>query len=248
MRARTIVPLVLHRVVVERPQDFEDITVPTLEMILERVGGNWVAIDSTGDAVGQTEQGWLLTFDDGYASDYEVVFPRLQTRRQQACFFLIADRIGKPGYLNWNQVREMRRHGMAFGSHGLSHRDMTAMPPKEVRREFSVSRACIEEELGEAVRVFSFPFGYYSHDLIRMAREEGFAVCCTSAHGVCSAPFDIVPRNSINGSMGHARIARTMEASGWTRCMWGIEDIAKRVAKRCLGEAAYTRLRRSVSG
>lgn len=248
MHARTILPLVLHRVVAERPRDFEDITVPTLEMILDRIGGEWAAIDSVGDTTGQEERSWLLTFDDGYASDYEIVFPRLQSRGQQACFFLITDRIGQPGYLNWGQVREMRRHGMVFGSHGMGHRDMTAMSPEEARREFSASRACIEEKLGEAIRAFSFPFGFYNRKLVRMAREEGFEVCCTSDHGVCSASFDLVPRNSINGSMDRARVARTMEASGWTRCVWRAEDLAKKMAKRCLGEAAYTRLRRSVSG
>lgn len=240
-----VVPLVMHRIVTDGGEAFEDIHVSTLEWLLEKVAAQWVTFGCVSHTGGR---GWLLTFDDGYDSDYEFVFPRLLAHGQKAVFFLIVDRIGTSGYLDWMQVREMHQYGMEFGSHGLSHRRMDTLPEDEVRKELAHSRARLEDALGVAVRAFSFPFGAYSRRLIRMAGQQGFEICCISDHGVCRPPFSLVPRNSIHAGMNRMRIEKTMEADPWIRRRWLAEDAAKKTAKRWLGERWYESLRRVLAG
>ena len=57
-----------------------------------------------------------LTFDDGYADIYESVFPILKKYRMTATFYVVKlteDR--KPGYVTWEQLREMAAAGMEIG-------------------------------------------------------------------------------------------------------------------------------------
>jgi len=224
---------------------FEDVRVSNLERILDTISNQWITFSTRGDA---EEGGWLLTFDDGNVSDYEIVHPRLIERGQRAVFFLIVDRIGSSGYLDWKQVKAMHDHGMEFGSHGLSHRNMCALPEKEARRELAHSRARIEDALGAPIRAFSFPYGAYSRRLIRMARQEGFEVLCTSDHGLCLPPFSLVPRNSIHGGMDGSQIEKVLEADRSLRLRWRVEDMVKKTARRCLGDERYMRLRRVLVG
>lgn len=66
----------------------------------------------------------LMTFDDGYESFYEYVYPLLLKYRVPATSFLIVGTIDHPQHagipkLNWKQVREMHASGVDFYSHSF---------------------------------------------------------------------------------------------------------------------------------
>jgi hypothetical protein len=48
----------------------------------------------------------VLTFDDGFLSDYEQAFPILLDVSIKATFFVTVENIGKPGYMDVGQIRE----------------------------------------------------------------------------------------------------------------------------------------------
>lgn len=76
--------------------------------------------------------------------------------------------------LTWDQVREMRRHGIEFGAHTVSHPLMARLTPEQARWQFEEAKRVIERGLGETVRHFAFPAGSCNGELIAMAREVGF--------------------------------------------------------------------------
>ena len=242
------VPLVLHRVVKSSPNAFEDIDEKTFISIVRHVAEGWAVFDdSVGHRAGLSRN-WLLTFDDGHSSDYEIVFPALQDAGIRAVFFLITGRVGAPGYLSWEQVREMRRHGMEFGSHGATHAKMTALARNEAWEELTRSRRDIEDRMGEPTRVFSFPYGHYNAEIMRLAIESGYTACCISDHGTVKLPAQVIPRNSINGVMGWPTILRTLDPSPLVRLGWAMEDWTKRNVKRMAGDGFYKILRGAFPG
>lgn len=102
----------------------------------------------------------LLTFDDGYEDNYTALFPLLQKYQAHALIFLITDKIGTPGYLTWEQIKEMKESGLvAFGSHTCSHRRLRSLPDEEIVREITKSKQILEEKLGAPVVSFCYPFG-----------------------------------------------------------------------------------------
>ena len=61
--------------------------------------------------------------------------------------------------MNWDQVREMRRAGISFGSHTMTHPVLSSLTPDGLRREVAESKWLIESRLDAVVEDFAFPFG-----------------------------------------------------------------------------------------
>ncbi|MEW6165075.1 MAG: polysaccharide deacetylase family protein [Pseudomonadota bacterium] len=239
-----IIPLVLHRIVQDGASiGFEDVEVSMLGRITEICRGRCVSFRESSPSDVPRGNRYLLTFDDGNVSDYEIVLPILTRMDCIATFFIVVEKIGTPHHLSWPQVRELHDAGMTIGSHSLSHPDMRKLDPSGQRRELLDSRLRIEHELGVAVTSFSFPFGKFNDNLIRLARDAGYSVICTSRHGVASFMTSPLPRNSINGSMSWSVVSRTLRAASATRIMWLLEDMAKSAVQRVAGEGTYRAMR-----
>ena len=82
----------------------------------------------------------ILTFDDGYQDAYDNAFPILQKYQMAGMFYLIVNKIGTPGYLTWNEIVEMQKAGMSFGSHTLTHSNLKNLSPANIEREIKGSK------------------------------------------------------------------------------------------------------------
>ncbi|MFH1415317.1 MAG: polysaccharide deacetylase family protein [Elusimicrobiota bacterium] len=63
-----------------------------------------------------------LTFDDGYDDIPDFVAPIVQKHGFYGTVFVITDRVGTPGYLSWDRLRELKKSGrFAIEAHGHMH-------------------------------------------------------------------------------------------------------------------------------
>ena len=134
---------------------------------------------------GEEENGVVITFDDGDKSIYHYAFPILKKYGVRPVVFLIVDYIGKEDYwdmtlvgrrsphLSWNEIYEMKAWGIEFGSHTLSHRNLTKLPAQEVECELRNSKRLLEERLG-VVNCVSYPFNRTNSEVIKQARQAGY--------------------------------------------------------------------------
>ena len=125
------VSIVLHKIVGESSSVWENIAFERWQKILE------YASTSMNHAKRLPIE---VTFDDGNNTYYEIAFPWLLENALKAKFFIITDNVGKDGYLNWNQIVEMHKYGMKFGSHSKSHVDLTAISHNEALIELDISK------------------------------------------------------------------------------------------------------------
>lgn len=63
------------------------------------------------------------------------------------------------GALTWDQVREMARAGIEFGSHSVTHPVLTRLDDGSLADELALSRRTIEKEVGQAVTAVAYPVG-----------------------------------------------------------------------------------------
>jgi len=167
-----------------------------------------------------------LTFDDGYADNYEYVFPVLQRYGVPATFFLTVGFVERdPGVvarfsalrrsgredvrpLDWSQVREMRRAGMEMGAHTYSHPNLARLDRAAVEDELRRSKTILEDRLGARVTLMAYPFGkpwrHFTPETMEIAARIGYEYgAAVVFRGVCGSrprlaiPRFFVPRDSV---------------------------------------------------
>jgi peptidoglycan/xylan/chitin deacetylase (PgdA/CDA1 family) len=90
---------------------------------------------------------------------------RLEDSARIACCQELFCRIPLPAagladkMLTWEQCREMRRSGLDFGAHTMTHPVVSRLSPETLEAEVRQSKALIAERLGSEVVDFAYPFG-----------------------------------------------------------------------------------------
>lgn len=112
----------------------------------------------------------LITFDDGYYSNYEYIYPILKKYDAKASIFIVTDKIGKEidgiKYLSWDDCLEMQNSGLVeIFSHSKKHVFYDKLPVREIRDDVLESYKIIEENLGKKdLKVFAYPYGAYTNE------------------------------------------------------------------------------------
>ena len=143
-----------------------------------------------------------VTFDDAYESLFTNGLPVLEKLGVPAITYVVASLIG--GSNEWDhgtqarhehlmdrsQLAEWLRAGQEIGSHGLTHRDLTTLPPDEARREIVESKQRLEERFGQPIRHFCYPYGAWNDAVRAMVEEAGYATATSTISGINSATTD----------------------------------------------------------
>lgn len=122
-------------------------------------------------------KGFHVTFDDAYRNVADAL-PALERTGAHATVFActgyaddgaplriaeLADQVEKfPGALDtmdWDALRALVERGVEVGAHTVSHAHLTQLGDDELRRELTVSKARLEDELGRRCRFLAYPFG-----------------------------------------------------------------------------------------
>ena len=134
---------------------------------------------------GQKASGIVITFDDGDVSIYDHAFPILKKYGVRPIVFLIVDYINRDdmwditltgrrsSHLSWDQIHEMRDWGVRFGSHTMSHHNLTKLGTRELKRELFESKSVLEAKLGP-VDCISYPFNRVNNEVLLHARHAGY--------------------------------------------------------------------------
>jgi peptidoglycan/xylan/chitin deacetylase (PgdA/CDA1 family) len=173
----------------------------------------------------------MLTFDDGYAEHYKIVFPELKKRGMKGVFGIVTNYKG----MTWDELREMSRDpNMEIVSHTVSHCplgsatsffDLTPnpwggeyrqcsntkfgnklagfMPSEEVRFELQESKNILEKELVKPVKYLIYPYGSFNQQTIDIAKEVGYQIGLKVGSGLNVNLNDFMALGRVNVSGLH---------------------------------------------
>jgi peptidoglycan/xylan/chitin deacetylase (PgdA/CDA1 family) len=175
----------------------------------------------------------VLTFDDGYRDFHLNAFRALREFSAAATVFLPTAFIGAQRRtfkgqecLTWNEVRELHRSGISFGSHTLTHPDLRAVTDRQLWRELSESKDTIEQELGAAVTSFAYPYAFPQRDrgfrrvLGDVLQQCGYRCGVSTILGTASRGEDLfaIRRLPINSADDRAFFSAKLEGGyDWLR-------------------------------
>ena len=116
----------------------------------------------------------VLTFDDGNISDLTTVAPILKGHGFGATFYITSGWVGKPGRLNWKQVKELHDQGFEIGNHSASHPNMLHIPEDDIREQIiSFDEVCAEHGIPKATS-FAYPGGHHDRRMIKALAAQDY--------------------------------------------------------------------------
>lgn len=152
---------------------------PFLQKILDITGGNHkrhADLASLGDMVinrmKSFSHSFIESFINEWAESLKVEFPP------------------KRLFLNWEEIKEMSRHGIAFGSHTVSHRILTKLSSEEREAELSKSFEILKEAGINFTPICSYPNGDCDKEILDIVRDCGYTGAVTTQYGTNNSHTD----------------------------------------------------------
>jgi len=195
----------------------------------------------------------VLTFDDGFRDFRIAAWPVLEELNYPATVFVITGLVDQARLsflgrelMTWEEIRELRQAGVTFGSHTATHSKLVELPPERVETELRESKLRLEDQLGEPISAFCFPYAYpqanlaFTSGLRETLRLCGYRSCLTTKIGRAHPgddPFSLnrLPVNAADDSnLLKAKLTGTYD---W---LAGIQRVAKK-AKLRVGRSASSR-------
>ena len=125
----------------------------------------------------------VLSFDDGYLSDYTVGLPTLRRHHWPGVLDLAVKNLVPGDIMPW-QVRRLMRAGWEVAAHTISHADVTTLDAARLHLEVAGSRAALRRRFGVPVDFFCYPAGHFDARAIAAVKAAGFRGATTENEGL----------------------------------------------------------------
>ena len=134
----------------------------------------------------------VITFDDGWKSQYEVGWPIMKKYGYPLTLFIYTEgvrgmRFGGGGAMSWEQLAELRDAGVDIQAHSATHQDLRRpydkvqkkkLNPEEYQQfltnEIAGSKQLLEQKLAIRVNSFAVPFGYINEEVRDFIMKSGY--------------------------------------------------------------------------
>lgn len=162
----------------------------------------------------------IITFDDGYLSNYTMAFPVLLMFQQKATVFVVKNANeysfkcieGIDDFLTPDQIREMSVNGISIQSHTLTHCVLSDLDNETASYELSESICWISEVTQKTVKHIAIPRCGYNRRIKRLTKKAGYITACCNNKGSANLRTDplALPRIVIERDMDVKSFARAL--------------------------------------
>ncbi len=155
----------------------------------------------------------VVSFDDGYRSQYVAGFLVLQQYHWPGVINLIAGSQGDD--LPTADVKRMIGADWELASHTINHLDVTTLSASQLATEIAGSKRELERRFGVKVENFCYPAGHYDQASIDELRRAGYTGATTELPGLADRqnPYTLA-RVDIAGSDGLGGFVDKLESAG----------------------------------
>ncbi|MDQ3777388.1 MAG: polysaccharide deacetylase family protein [Actinomycetota bacterium] len=132
----------------------------------------------------------LRTTDDR-ARALRAVRTRIRAMAHEAALKMLDDIVAQLGVspavspvLSWPELRILAGQGVALAPHSRTHPLLDRVGHDVARAEIAGSLCDLEREVGSAPRVFAYPGGAYTAEVVSLVAEAGFELAFTTQRGM----------------------------------------------------------------
>ncbi len=131
----------------------------------------------TGKAEFDLNKSFILTFDDGYASQYTNAFPVLKKYGFTATFFIYTDCIDKyPACMTSQEIKDLAANGMKIANHTFHHAYLPRYNDKAIINEIEINKQKLINMVGTSSfeNIFAYPYGGTDSRVENIVRSLGY--------------------------------------------------------------------------
>ena len=134
----------------------------------------------------------LLSFDDGRAAFYSIVFPLLQARNMRCTVFIVQTLVGASGYMSLAQLQEMEATGLVdVANHTWSHGDLSTLSYADQYTEINNMRNYLMVNgFNRGKNVLAYPLGGYNANTLTACADIGIQVARTTHNNQQGQPAE----------------------------------------------------------
>jgi peptidoglycan/xylan/chitin deacetylase (PgdA/CDA1 family) len=169
----------------------------------------------------------VLTFDNGYASQYDNALPILKRLGWVGNENIqLSGLPPSQGGLTDSQVRGLIASGWELDTQGISHADLIALDAGQLKYQVATARQILQKRYGVPVNWFCYPSGHYDATVIAAVKAAGFAGSTTVIPGWANPSEDPyrLPRLRVLGGTSPASLLQqiaTYESAGTPPASYG---------------------------
>ncbi|MEI7603503.1 MAG: polysaccharide deacetylase family protein [bacterium] len=125
----------------------------------------------------------IISFDDGYDNNYINAYPIMKKYNQKGSFAIITGYVGNPGYMSWDNIKELKNNGNEIISHTVSHADLSTLSEESLKNQLGQSKKDLDTILGQNTETLIYPCGKYNQLVEKIALESGYKLARTTKYG-----------------------------------------------------------------
>ncbi len=151
----------------------------------------------------------VITVDDAYRSFLTDGWPLLRQYGYPVTLFVSTDTVGGGDFLAWRELRSLQKEGVEIGNHSAGHAYLLNRLDGEnddewalrVTADLRLSQQAFEDHLGFSPKLFAYPYGEFSPELVALVKASGFQAAFGQQSGVVTAEQDpfYLPRFPVGG-------------------------------------------------
>ncbi len=120
------------------------------------------------------EKSIMLTFDDTDLDQYTVAAPEMKKYGFKGVFFIMTVSIGRPNYMNREQIKALADEGHEIGSHTWDHHNFKKYEGEDWVTQIEKPTKTLQEITGKPIKYFAYPFGLWNAEGIPELKKRGF--------------------------------------------------------------------------
>ena len=155
-------------------------------------------VDALQDHASLPARPVVITFDDGWRTQYENALPVLEQMHFTATFFVITKQVGMGSmYMGLDELKTLQRAGMTIASHSRTHADLIKVSDSQLRDEVQGSRDDLEKMLGITSELFAYPYGSWNKRVAAAVKDAGYQAARAYPGGSSNDVSDLFALHSV---------------------------------------------------
>jgi len=149
------------------------------------------------------EKSILVTVDDGYRDFFTNAFPIIQKYGIKVNLMIATGLIGGEDGMSWDQINQIKQSGLAyFVNHTWSHYAVSNGSADKIQYEIQTGKKQLEENTGQSVNIFAYPYGSFNNNAISILQSNGFSGAFSTIPGFlqCDSYIMTLHRNHVGNA------------------------------------------------